>query len=153
MTVIATKNDQQVLSGLLMDDVSALVHDFNFAHGQTLTEASETTITLGDIVVWDTDHWELAANLATLDGNSPLGFGLGVVVGFDSLGDKYSQAMTTGNVVVLHQGMVNVKATGLRYGTLNATEQAAAKVQLGKQLIKVKDVSAKLDTSFYSASV
>lgn len=153
MTVIATKNDAQVLSGLVMDDMAGLVMDFNYAHGQTLTEASEATVTIGDLVIWNTDHWELAANLDTLNGDSPLGFGLAIVVGFESLGDKYSQAMTSGNVVVLHQGAVNVKSTGLRYGTLSAAEQIAARTQLGKQLIKVKDVSAKLTSSFYSASV
>lgn len=150
MTVIATKNDKHVLSGVLMDDVAGLVMDFNFAHKQTLTEGSEATVTLGDLVVWDTDRWELAATGATLDGDSPLGFGLGVVVGFESLGDEYSKDMTTGNVVVLHQGMVNVKASGLRYGSLNASEQAAAKTQLGKQLIKIKDVASEVAVTHYS---
>ena len=153
MTVIATKNDSQVLSGLLMDDVAGLVHDFNFAHSQTLTQASATDVKIGDVVVYDTDHWELAANTATLDGDSPLGYGLGVVVGFESLGDKYTQNMTTGNVVVLYQGMANVKETGLDFGTLNTAETAAAKAQLGKQGIKLKSVATKLDNSFYNSTL
>ena len=113
MTVIATKNDAQVLSGVLMDDMAGLVLDFNFAHRQTLTEASATDVKLGDVVVWNTDRWEKAANLATLDSTSPLGYGLGIVVGFESLGDTYTKNMTTGNVVVLYQGPVNVKEVGL----------------------------------------
>lgn len=153
MTVIATKNDSQVLSGLLMDDVAGLVMDFNFAHKQTLTEGSATDVTIGDLVVWNTDHWELAATTDALDGDSPLGFGLGVVVGFESLGDEYSKNMTSGNVVVLYQGMANVKASGLRYNDLTGAEQTAAVTQLGKQGIKVKSVAAGLTTSFYSASV
>ncbi len=148
MTIIATKNDKQVLSGVLMDDMSGLVQDFNFTYA-TLTEAGATTVTLGDVVVWDTDHWELAATTDTLDGDSPIGFGLGVVVGFDSLGDVYSKEFTTGNVVVLVQGPVNVKSTGLRYNTLNASEQAAAVTQLGKQGVRVKAVSAGLTSTFY----
>jgi len=155
MTVIATKNDSQVLSGLLMDDVAGLVMDFNFAHKQAFEAASATDVTIGDLVVWDAanGYWELAATGATLDGDSPLGFGLGVVVGFESLGDEYTKNMTTGNVVVLYQGMANVKAAGLGYNSLNAGEQAAAVTQLGKQGIKVKSVAARLTTSFYSASV
>lgn len=153
MTVIATKNDAQVLSGVLMDDMAGLVLDYNFAHQQAFEAASATDVKLGDVVVYDTDHWELAANLATLDGNSPLGYGLGVVVGFESLGDTYTKNMTTGNVVVLYQGPVNVKEVGLDFGTLDGTETAAAKVQLGKQGIKLKATSSKLESSFYSASV
>lgn len=153
MTVIATKNDAQVLSGVLMDDMAGLVLDYNFAHQQTLTEAAATDVTIGDVVVWDTDHWELAATGATLTGDSPLGYGLGVVVGFDSLGDTYTKNMTSGNVVVLYQGPVNVKEVGLAFGTLNGTETAAAKVQLAKQGLKLKATSSKLESSFYSASV
>ena len=153
MTVIATKNDAQVLSGVLMDDMAGLVLDFNFAHRQTLTEASATDVKLGDVVVWNTDRWEKAANLATLDSTSPRGYGLGLVVGFESLGDTYTKNMTTGNVVVLYQGPVNVKEVGLDFGTLDATETAAAKAQLGKQGIKLKATTDRLETSFYSASV
>lgn len=153
MTVIATKNDAQVLSGVLMDDMAGLVLDYNFAHQQTLTEAAATDITIGDVVVWDTDHWELAATGATLTGDSPLGYGLGVVVGFESLGDTYTKNMTSGNVVVLYQGPVNVKEVGLAFGTLNGTETTAAKVQLAKQGLKLKATSSKLESSFYSASV
>ncbi|QDP64756.1 MAG: hypothetical protein GOVbin2917_71 [Prokaryotic dsDNA virus sp.] len=152
MTVIATKNDAQVLSGVLMDDMAGLVLDFNFAHRQTLTEAAATDVKLGDVVVWDTDHWEKATNLATLDGTSPLGYGLGIVVGFESLGDTYTKNMTTGNVVVLYQGAANVKEVGLDFGTLDATETDAAKAQLGKQGIKLKATTERLETSFYSAS-
>lgn len=153
MTVIATKNDAQVLSAVLMDDLAGLVLDHNCAHMETLTQGSATDVKLGDVVVYDTDHWELAANTATLDGDSPLGFGLGIVVGFESLGDTYTKNMTTGNIVVLYQGAVNVKEAGLDFGTLDATETAAAKSQLGKQGIKLMKTSTKLDSSFYSASV
>ena len=152
MTVIATKNDAQVLSGVLMDDMAGLVLDFNFAHRQTLTEAAATDVKLGDVVVWDTDHWELAATGATLTGDSPLGYGLGIIVGFESLGDTYTKNMTTGNVVVLYQGAANVKEVGLDFGTLNGTETDAAKAQLGKQGIKLKATTQRLETSFYSAS-
>ncbi|QHZ59730.1 hypothetical protein HWD03_gp005 [Alteromonas phage vB_AmeM_PT11-V22] len=155
MTVIATKNDAQVLSGVLMDDLAGLVLDHNFAHRQTLTEASATDVKIGDVVVYDSvnDQWELAATGATLDGDSPLGFGLGVVVGFESLGDTYTQNMTSGNVVVLYQGAVNVKEAGLNFGGLNGTETAAAKAQLGKQGIKLMATTSGVETSFYSASV
>ncbi len=155
MTVIATKNDAQVLSGVLMDDLTGLVHDHNYSAMQTLTQGAATDVKIGDIVVYDSvnGYWELAANLATLDGNSPLGYGLGVVVGFESLGDTYTKNMTTGNVVVLYQGPVNVKEVGIDFGTLDGTETAAAKVQLGKQGIKLKATSSKLESSFYSASV
>lgn len=155
MTVIATKNDAQVLSGVLMDDMAGLVLDYNFAHQQTLTEAAATDITIGDVVVWDSvnGYWELAATGATLTGDSPLGYGLGVVVGFESLGDTYTKNMTSGNVVVLYQGPVNVKEVGLAFGTLNGTETTAAKVQLAKQGLKLKATSSKLESSFYSASV
>lgn len=153
MTVIATKNDAQVLSGVLMDDLTGLVHDHNYSSMQTLTQGAATDVKIGDVVVYDSvnGYWELAANLATLDADSPLGFGLGIVVGFDSLGDTYTKNMTTGNVVVLYQGAVNVKEAGLDFGTLDATETDAAKVQLGKQGVKLKATSAKLTSSFYSA--
>jgi len=155
MTVIATKNDAQVLSAVLMDDLAGLVLDHNFAHRQTLTEGSATDVKIGDVVVYDSanDQWELAATGATLDGDSPLGFGLGVVVGFESLGDTYTKNMTTGNIVVLYQGSVNVKEAGLDFGTLNTAETASAKAQLGRQGIKLMKTSTKLDSSFYSASV
>lgn len=153
MTVIATKNDANVLSGVVMDGMEGLVHDFNYAHFQTLTEGSATTVSLGDVVVWDTDHWEKATTTATLDATSPVGFGLGIVVGFESLGDKYSQEMTSGNVVVLYQGPVNVKEVGLDFGTLDAGETDTAKGQLAKQGIKLKATTEKLETSFYSASL
>lgn len=153
MTVIATKNDSQVLSGLLMDDVAGLVHDFNFAHFQTLTQGAATDVKIGDVVVYDTDHWELAVTTATLDGDSPLGYGLGVVVGFESLGDKYTQNMTSGNVVVLYQGMANIKESGLDFGTLIEAEVLAAKTQLGKQGLKLKATAASLENSFYNSSL
>lgn len=156
MTVIATKNDKEVLSGLVMDDVAGLVHDYNYAHGQTLTEASETTVEIGQIVVWETDHWEVVQNLDTLTGDGAAetgGYGLAVVVGFDALGDQYSKAITSGNIVVLYQGMVNIKESGLKYGTLDSAEQTAAKVQLAKQGLKLKTTANSLGTSFYSSSL
>lgn len=153
MTVIATKNDAQVLSGVLMDDMAGLVLDYNFAHLQAFEAASDTDVSLGDVVVYVTDHWELASTGATLTGDSPLGYGLGIVVGFESLGDDYTKNMSTGNVVVLYQGAVNVKEVGLSFGTLDETETSAAKVQLGKQGIKLKTTTEKLTSSFYSAEV
>lgn len=156
MTVIATKN-KSVLSSVLMDDANALVHDFNFAHGQTAEESSDTTYTIGQVVIWDTDHWQILKTTDTLDSVSTAataGKSLGVVVGKDSLGDERSFTVGSGgsNVVILFQGPANVKEQGLVLDAgLSGAETNAAKLALAQAGLKLKTVASQVDVSFYGA--
>lgn len=156
MTVIATRN-KTVLSSVLMDDVAGLVMDYNIAHGQTAQEASDTEYTLGQVVIWDTDHWEALATTDVLTGGSTADTAnhpLAVVVGFDSLGDTSTGTVGTGgtDVVLLYQGPANIKEAGLVLDAgLTGGEVTAAKAQLASQGLKLKAVSTQVDVSYYSA--
>ena len=155
MTVIATK--QKVLSSVLMDDVNALVHDYNYAHGQEAREGSDTTYSLGQVVVWDTDHWEILKTGVALSGGSTAATAnnpLAVVVGFDSLGDSFDETVGSSNrnVVVVYQGAVNVKEAGLVLDAgLSGAEETAAKEQLAAQGIKLAQAASKVASNFYGA--
>lgn len=156
MTVIATKN-KNVLSSVLMDDMAGLVADYNVAHGQTAQEAADTTYTVGQVVIWNTDHWEILKTTDVLTGGSTAATAnhpLGVVVGFDSLGDKGTATVGTGGTqaVILYQGPANIKEAGLVLDAgLSGAEVTAAKTQLASQGLKLKDVAAKVAVSYYSA--
>lgn len=156
MTVIATK-EKGVLSSVVMDDINALVHDYNYAYGQTATEASDTEYKLGQVVIWNTDHWEILKTGDVLTGASGVataGAPIAVVVGFSALGDGLTGTVTSGgnDVVVLYQGAVNVKESGLIFdGGLSAGEVTAAKVQLAKQGLTLKAVASQVAVTEYNA--
>lgn len=156
MPVIATKN-KNVLSSVVMDDVAGLVADYNFAHGQTVEEAANTTYTVGQVVIWNTDHWEILQNadaLTTTSTAATAGATLGVVVGFDALGDVGTATVGSAgrDAVILYQGPVNIKEQGLVFaGTVLAAQQNAAKALLAKQGLKLKTVASTVAVTHYSA--
>lgn len=156
MPVIATKN-KNVLSSVVMDDVAGLVADYNFAHGQTIGAASNTTFTVGQVVIWKNSRWELLANADALTSTSTAataGATLAVVVGFDALGDEGTAVAGSAgrDAVVLYQGPVNIKEQGLIFAAgVLAPQQAAAKAVLAKQGLKLKTVASTVAVTHYSA--
>jgi hypothetical protein len=165
MAVIATS--KSYLSSVLMSDVTSLVPDFNYAQ-VNLKEAANTTVKLGQLVVWNgTDAFRVLKNtdftndttLTTPAGVSSLpdGAAIGVVVGFNgSLGGEYDATVGTTAVKahVLFRGTASVKDThadgGLQFdaGVVTA-RQATAKRLLEQALIDVKPVLAQVSSSFY----
>ena len=157
MAVIATSTP--MLSGVLMGDSTSLVQDFNYSR-VAAKEAADATYSLGQVIVYNgTDAMKIlkAADFTVNDLNAtdslfPDGALLGVVVGFDSLGDAYSATVGTTAVEInaLFRGIAAVKENGLVFDAgLSAGQIAAAKKQLEKQLIDVKAVGASIASSFY----
>ena len=165
MTVIATKD--KVLSDVLMQDVSALVENFNYTHDLRVDEASTKSYSLGQVVMWDAalagyrqivagDFTVDAVNVPAAAGTAPNGAKFAVVVGFDDLGDALEQpvSVTTAgrNVVGLYRGPVSVKKGGLLWDAgLNAAKIASVTVQLQAQGIDVKNTLSAVSSSFYGA--
>lgn len=154
MTVIATT--QEVLSKVLAEDLSVIMKDYNFAHGETATEASDVDYVLGQVVVWDTDHWEILKTGVALTGGSTAATAnvpLAVVVGFDSLGDEWDETVGSGgrDVVLAYQGPLKIKEANLTFdGGLSAGEVAAAKAQLAEQGMKMVTVADSVASTFYA---
>jgi hypothetical protein len=155
MTVIATK-DKNVLSSVLADDMNGLVADYNFAHGQTAGEAANTEYKVGQVVIWSTNRWEILANADTINTVSTAataGKSLGVVVGFDSLGDVGTATVGSAgrDVVVLYQGPAKIKEQGLVFAAgVGAPKVAEAKAALAAAGLKLVNVAATLAVTHYS---
>jgi len=161
MTIIATKQD--VLSSVLMADSNALVENYNYA----VQEAEETAIatyTIGQVVRWNTDHWQIVKTAdfttnalnttASLVGTA--GAKLAVVVGFEGLGKdgmtKTLAANTAQKVVVCYRGPVAIKEAGLVFDAgVTAPQLANAKLILAQQGLDLKQVAGAITTSFYGA--
>jgi hypothetical protein len=153
---------QPVLSSVLMQDSFHTVENFNYQI-VSFEEAADTTLAIGTVVVWDTTDSVfrvlLNADVASLPTTSSLANGapIGVVVGFDSLGDAYDKefvAATSGNVVVLFRGLASVKDAGLKLDAgVTAPNKALVLKQLEKQDIAVKAASVAVSSDFYSASI
>lgn len=165
MAVIATT--KPFLSSVLMSDATSLVQDFNYSQVD-LKEAANTTVSLGQVVVWNgTDAFRVLKNadftndttLTTPAGVStlPNGAVIGVVVGFNgSLGGEYDATVGTSAVKahVLFRGIAAVKDThtagGLRFDAgVVAARQATTKRLLEQAMIDVKPVAAGVTSSFY----
>lgn len=160
MAVIATSTP--MLSSVLMGDSSSLVQDYNYAFVNA-KEAADTAYTLGQVVVYNgTDALRVLVNgdftsdtvITSTDSNLPDGAVLGVVVGFDSLGDQWTKTIgtTATKVCVLFRGITAVKETGLVFaaGVITARRNTAKK-QIEKQGIDIKAVGASVTSSFYGA--
>lgn len=149
-----------VLSSVLMQDSFNVVENFNYAVS-VLEETADTTIAIGTVVVWDTDHFRtlLNADVASLPTDSDLanGAGVAIVVGFDSLGDSYDKefvADTSDAVTLLFRGLASVKSSGLKFDAgVSGANQALVLKQLEKQDIAVKAATAAVATSFYNSVV
>ena len=158
MAVIATSTP--MLSSVLMGDSTSLVPDYNYAR-VAAKEAAPADYVLGQVIVYNgTDAMKIlkAADftvnaLNPTDSLFPDGALLGVVVGFDSLGDAWTAEIGTSAVDVngLFRGIVGVKENGLVFDAgLSAGQIAAAKKQLEKQGLDIKAVGAAVTSSFYS---
>lgn len=157
MAVIATSTP--MLSSVLMGDSTSLVPDYNYAR-VACKEAAAADYVLGQVIVYNgTDAMKIlkAADftvnaLNPTDSLFPDGALLGVVVGFDSLGDAWTASVGTTAKTVngLFRGVVGVKENGLKFDAgLSAGQIAAAKKQLEKQGIDVKAVGAAVTSSYY----
>lgn len=157
MAVIATSTP--MLSSVLMGDSTSLVQDYNYARVDA-KEAAAVDYKLGQVVVYNgTDAMKIleaadfsGSALSATDSLFPDGALLGVVVGFDSLGDAFTAEVGTvaREVNGLFRGIVAVKEAGLVFDAGLSTPQiAAAKKQLEKQGIDVKAVGAAVTSSFY----
>ena len=165
MTVIATT--KPFLSSVLLSDATVLVPDFNYVE-VNLKEAANTTIKLGQVVVWNgTDAFRTLVNgdftsdtvLTAPAGNSTLPDrgAIGVVVGFDgSIGGEYDRVVgtTASKAYVLFRGPVGVKDThangGLQFAAgVVAARQATTKALLEGKGFDVKAVAANVETSLY----
>ena len=165
MAKIATT--RPYLSAVLMSDTTSLVPDYNYAEVD-LREAANTTLSLGQVVVWNGSNGFRSlvngdfTNDTTL--TAPAGVSslpdrtaLGVVVGFEgSIGGEYDRVVGTTPVkaFVLFRGPVAVKDThvdgGLRFAAgVAAARQATAKALLEAKGIDVKPVAAQVSSSFY----
>lgn len=158
MAIIATSTP--MLSSVLMSDSSSLVQDFNYAFVDA-KEASDTEYTLGQVVVYNgTDAVRKLVNgdftndttITETGSNLPNGAVIGVVVGFDSLGDAYSATVGTSakKVCVLFRGIAAVKEDGLVFAAgVTAPRIATTKLTLQKADIDIKAVGASVSSSFY----
>jgi hypothetical protein len=162
MAIIATK--ENVLSDVLMQDSFNVVENFNYAK-VTLEQASDTTVSVGHVVIWDTtlvayrllvngDFTSDTAITIPVGGTVPNGAGLAVVVGFDSLGDKASATVGTAGAkgVALYRGIASVKKSGLKFAAgVVAARQTLTYQLLEKQDIAVKNTLQAVSSSFYGA--
>lgn len=162
MTVIATT--KPYLSSVLMSDATSLVADFNYATVD-LKEASNTTVSLGQVVVYNgTDAYRILKNtdftsdtvLTAPAGipSLPDGGAIGVVVGFNgSIGGEYDAVVGTTAVkaFVLFRGAAAVKEAGLVFdaGIVADARKQLIKRQLEAKFIDVKAVAATTGSSFY----
>lgn len=160
MAIIATKD--KVLSDVLMQDSFNIVENFNYAKVD-LKETADKTVSVGHVVIWDTDHYRLLVNgdftsdtaiTVPTGGSVPNGAGLAVVVGFDSLGDKASATVGTTAVqgVVLYRGLASVKKSGLKFAAGVVTARQTLTYKLLEQAdIAVKNTLSAVSSSFYGA--
>jgi len=158
MAVIATSTP--MLSSVLMGDSTSLVPDYNYAR-VACKEAAATDYVLGQVIVYNgTDamkalkaaDFDINDLIITTDSLFPDGALLGVVVGFDSLGDAWTASVGTTAKTVngLFRGVVGVKENGLKFDAgLSTVQVAAAKKQLEKQGIDIKAVGAAVTSSYY----
>lgn len=161
MAVIATTTP--MLSGVLMTDSSQLSQDFNYVYSSA-KEASNTTITLGQVVIWNgTDAFRALQNTdflsdTALTATAGAGFPndtarLAVVVGFDDIGSEYSKVIgtTATKVSLLFRGQASLKRTGLVFpaGVVAARRNLAIKILEGQNL-DVKDVASVATSTFYN---
>lgn len=161
MAVIATTTP--MLSGVLMTDSSQLSQDFNYVYSVG-KEAANTTITLGQVVIWNgTDAFRALQNTdfssdTALTATAGAGFPndtarLAVVVGFDDIGSDYSKVIGTTAVKVslLFRGQASLKRSGLVFpaGVVAARRATAIKILEG-QALDVKDVAAVATSTFYN---
>lgn len=158
MPVIAVRN-KNVLSSVVMDDVAGLVADYNFAHGQTIGAASDTEFTVGQVVVWKNNRWEILANADAADGTSTAataGAPVGVLVGFNALGDVGVKTVGSAGhpAVILYQGPVNIKEQGLLFAaSVGAPKRAEVKLALSKQGMKLRTVAQTLEVTHYQPTI
>lgn len=155
---MAITSRQPVTSTVLMQDSFNVVENINYAVTE-VGSAAASTMTIGSVVVWDTDHFRLIANadVATLKATAasglPNGVELAVVVGFDSLGDVYSADLEAGvnrKGVVLFRGLASVIKQGLVFGgDVSAPNQAIVITELEKQDIAVKNGMVAVSSNFY----
>lgn len=155
------------LSTVLMADATSLVPDFNYAE-VALKEAADTTLKLGQIVVYNgTDAYRILKNtdftsdtvLTAPAGipSLPDGGAIGIVVGFNgSIGGEYSATVGTTAVkaFVLFRGPVAVKDTHTDGGLVFDAGVVAARKGLTKRLLEgkgidVKTVAAQKSSSLY----
>ncbi len=165
MAVIATT--KPYLSSVLMADATSLVADFNYATVD-LKEASNTTVSLGQVVVYNgTDAYRILKNtdftsdtvLTAPAGipSLPDGGAIGIVVGFNgSLGGEFEATVGTTAVkaFVLFRGPVGVKDEHANGGLKFDAGVVAARKGLTKRLlegkgVEVKAVAAATGSSFY----
>lgn len=157
MAIIATSTP--MLSGVLMGDSTSLVPDFNYSQ-VAAKEAADTEYKLGQVVVYNgTDAMRILKatdftvnELNATDSLFPNGALLGVVVGYEALGDAYTATIGTvaGKVNALFRGIAGVKQNGLVFDAgLSAGQIASAIKQLEVQNIDVKEVGAAVTSSFY----
>lgn len=155
------------LSTVLMSDSTSLVPDFNYAE-VALKEASDTTVKLGQVVVYNgTDAYRILKNtdftsdtvLTAPAGipSLPDGGAIGIVVGFNgSIGAEYTATVGTTAVeaFVLFRGPVGVKDTHADGGLIfDAGVVAARKGLIKRQLeakgVDIKAVAAQKTSSLY----
>lgn len=159
MAVIATSTP--MLSSVLMGDSTSLVQDYNYSF-VTAKEAADAEYKLGQVVVYNgTDAMKIlkatdftAGALNTTTSTLPDGSLLGVVVGYESLGDEWEKTIgtTATKVCVLFRGVSAVKENGLVFDAgVAGADLAAAKQQIQKQGIDIKAVGAAVTSSFYGA--
>lgn len=165
MTVIATT--KPYLSSVLMADATSLVADFNYATVD-LKEASNTTVSLGQVVVYNgTDAYRILKNADFTSDTvltAPAGTpslpdrgAIGVVVGFNgSLGGEFDATVGTTAVkaFVLFRGPVGLKdehaAGGIKFDAgVVAARKALIKSQLEAKGMEIKPVLATTGSSFY----
>lgn len=157
MAVIATSTP--MLSSVLMGDSTSLVPDYNYARVPA-KEAAAANYVLGQVIVYNgTDAMKIlkAADftvnvLNPTDSLFPDGALLGVVVGFDSLGDAWTKSIgtTASTLNGLFRGIVGVKENGLVFDAgLSEGQVTAAKKQLEKQGVDIKAVGAAVSATYY----
>ena len=164
MAKIATT--KAFLSAVLMSDATSLVPDYNYSV-VSLKEAADTTIKLGQVVVYNgTDAYRVLKNadftsdtVLTAPAGTPSlpnGSAWGVVVGFDSLGGEYDATVGTAGrkAYVLFRGPVGVKDTHTGGGLVFDAGVVAARKGLIKRLMEqegldVKAVAAQTEASLY----
>lgn len=164
MAKIATT--KAFLSAVLMSDATSLVPDYNYSV-VSLKEAADTTVKLGQVVVYNgTDAYRVLKNadftsdtvLTAPAGipSLPNGSAWGVVVGFDSLGGEYDATVGTAGrkAYVLFRGPVGVKDThtdgGLVFdAAVVAARRATIKRLMEQEGVDVKAVAAQTEASLY----